>query len=114
MKFYKRAAIVLDLVVSSVEAGTRISTCVTAANRFSDARHIDFKCPVRLGVIRTSYSSMLDQELILRQLVWYCNYPIEVKQKYLHLSIRNGDYIKISVVILIGGVLLEKTTNSWK
>lgn len=82
--------------VTAVEAGTRILTFVTAANRFSDARHIDFKCPVRPGFIRTAYSSMLDQELILRHLVWYCNYPIEVKQKYLRLSIWNEDYIKKS------------------
>ena len=29
----------------SVKASTQLNTCVTDANRYTDPKHIDFKCP---------------------------------------------------------------------
>ena len=57
-------------------------------------RHIDFECSSESGVIRTGYSSLLDIELILQKMYRYCTYPVEVKQTYLRLSVRNVNYIK--------------------
>ena len=45
-------------------------------------------------VIITSYSSMLDTELILRKMYQYFNKSVEVKQRYLLLSVRNGEHIR--------------------
>ena len=77
-----------------VQSSTQVLTSITAANRFQDPRHIDFKCPTQACEIRTAYSSMLDTELISRRLFRYCSSSVEVKQKYLRLSIRNGQYIQ--------------------
>ena len=73
---------------------SQLLTSVTDANRQSDARHINFVCPTQPCVIRTAYNSMLDRELIIRKLFGYCTYPVEIKQKYLLLSVRNGEHIK--------------------
>ena len=77
----------------TVKAATQVLTSVTAANRYNDPRHIDFKCPVLPGTIRTAYSSFLDRELILRKIFWYCLSSAEVKQKYLKLYIHNGAHV---------------------
>ena len=37
---------------------------------------------------------MLDKYLILRNLFSYCGHSVEIKQKYLRLSIQNSEYIK--------------------
>ena len=78
----------------AVESGSELLTSVTDANRFQDPQHINFVCPSNPCAVRTAYSSMLDRELILRKLFRYCSTPVETKQKYLLLSVRNGEYIK--------------------
>ena len=77
----------------TVKAATQIITNVTAANRFQDPRHIDFKCPAAPGAVRTAYRSLIDRELILRKIFRYCASSVEIKQKYLRLSVRNGAHI---------------------
>ena len=78
----------------TVKAGTQLNICVSDANRHQNPRHIDFECPSNSCVMRTGYSSLLDRELIFQKMYRYCTYPVEVKQTYLRLSVRNGNYIK--------------------
>ena len=78
---------------STVKSGTRIKSCVTDIDRANDVMHIDFVCPVGTSHIRTAYSSLLDSELIRRRMHRYCAFPVEIKQKYLRLSLQNGKYI---------------------
>ena len=63
----------------TVKSGTKIKTSVTDANRKNDPSHIDFICPLRTCQVRTPNSSLLDSELILRNLFRYCSYPVETK-----------------------------------
>ena len=79
---------------ADVIAHTKVLTCVTDANRHSDPSHIEFQCPKDQCALRTAYSSMLDNELVLRKMFIYINYSVKVKQKYLRLSVQNGEYIK--------------------
>ena len=78
---------------SAVKAGTRINTSVTDANWYNDAAQIDFKYPRHLSQVRTAYSSLLDNKLILRKMYRNCSYSVEIKQKYLRLSIHNGNNV---------------------
>ena len=55
--------------------------------------HIDFMCATSTGHVQTAYSSLLDNELILRNIYWLFSYSVEIKQKYLRLTIRNGQEI---------------------
>ena len=77
-----------------VQAGSQILTSVTDATRFSDPKHINFLCPTSPCAIRTAYNSLLDRELIIRKLFGYISTSVEIKQKYLLLSIRNGEVVK--------------------
>ena len=77
----------------SVKAGTRIQSDVTIADRFNNVTHIDYICPIETSHTRTAYSSLLDSELILRKMHRYCAFSVEIKQKYLRLSLRNGQHI---------------------
>ena len=77
----------------TVQLQSKMKTSVTDVNRHSDPSHIDFVCPLNTSLIRTAYSSLLDSELILRKMFRYCSYPVEIKQKYLRLCIRNGNEI---------------------
>ena len=76
-----------------VRENSIIKTSVTTANRHQDPKHIDYICPIASGNIRTSYSSLLDDELILRKMFTYVGYRLEQKQLLLRLSIRNGSEI---------------------
>ena len=77
----------------TVQARSTIKTSVTDANREKDPGHIDYVCPTEAGQLRTAYSSLLVNELIVRQMYRYCTYHVEIKLKYLQLSIRNGQDI---------------------
>ena len=46
---------------------SQIKTCVTVMNRERDPMHIDFLCPTETCSTRTAYSSLLDNELVLRK-----------------------------------------------
>ena len=63
----------------------------TDANWYNNAAHIDFKCPQNSSQVRTAYSFLLDNKLILREMYCFCSYSVEIKQKYLCLSICNGN-----------------------
>ena len=60
-----------------VRGNSIIKTSVTTANMHQDPKHIDFICPIASGNIRTSYSSVLDAELILRKNFKYVGYRLE-------------------------------------
>ena len=72
---------------------TQIKSRVSNANRYTDPTHVDFLCPRESCTVRTAYSSLLDNELILRKMYSYCALLVEVKQKYLKLSIQNGQEV---------------------
>ena len=58
---------------------TQIKSRVSDANRYTDPTHVDFLCPRESCTVRTSYISLLDNELILRKMYSYCALLVEVK-----------------------------------
>ena len=77
----------------SVKSASRIKTSVSDFNRANDPMHIDFMCATSTGHVQTAYSSLLDNELILRKIHWLCSSSVEIKQKYLQLTIQIGQEI---------------------
>ena len=77
----------------SVKYASRIKTSVSDLIRENDLMHIDFMCATSTGHVQTAYSSLLNNELILRKIYWLCSYSVEIKQKYLQLTIRNRQEI---------------------
>ena len=60
---------------------TQIKSRVSNANRYTDPTHIEFLCTRKSCTVRTAYSSLLDNELILRKMYSYCVLLVEVKHK---------------------------------
>ena len=76
-----------------VQAQSKIKTSVSDINRHNNVGHIDFICPKQTNQVQTAYSSLLDSELTLRKMYRYCVHLVEVKQRYLRISIQNGQHI---------------------
>ena len=70
-----------------VQSTLTIKKAVTDVNRHTDPGHIDFIYPPQTCQVQTAYRLMLDKELILQKMYRFCSYSVEVKQKYLRLSI---------------------------
>ena len=70
-----------------VQARLKIKTSISDVNRHNDAGHIDFICPTQTSQVQTAYSLLLDSELTSRKMYCYCVHLVEVKQRYLQLSI---------------------------
>ena len=77
----------------SVISGSLIFVSVTDAGRHTNPKHIDYICPTHACLLQTGYNTLLDKELILRKMYRHCTLPLELKQKALRLSIRNGEYV---------------------
>ena len=71
----------------SVRDGSKIKISVSDVDRKNDPGHIDFVCPSHTFHVRTAYSVLLDRDLVVRKMFRYCSYAVEIKQKYLRLSI---------------------------